>query len=262
MAVDPDGKRDAPAGGFLLIAGEQPCLRLAGDRGAQLFVVVPSTAVPGKEIPVRITARDAQGNTATDFEGEGCGRPNYWRNNYQNSVRSALARGYRLGIVASGDSHDGRSGNSDWMRVRKGYRNGLVAVYAPELTREAVFDGLWDRRCYGTSGPRILLDFALNQARMGQELDTDSDRSCRRIQVDVAGTAPLREIAVVRNGRAAYIRREKEEQAAFEWIDQEEFAEISLEGYDGRPFVYYYIRILQEDGEMVWSSPIWVTKSR
>ena len=43
---------------------------------------------------------------------------------------------------------------------------------------------------------------------------------------------------------------------------REEFAGISLEGYDGRPFVYYYIRILQEDGEMAWSSPIWVAESR
>ena len=484
VAVDPDGKRIAPAGGFLLIAGGQPRVRMIGDRAAQLFVVVPSTAAPEEEIPVCVTVRDARGNTAADFEGEiilnvpggskrscrmssgnrgcletvlpscqgrdvirvqartdggkisgasnpcgigrsadrrlywgdihvmteisaglgrpaeaywyardqahldfcaitdgddadsyfsdeeweetraavkdfyvpgrfvtllgseyherriagdkniyfreddarlirwsdlkgeqpdalwfalegrkaltvphhtvsgsaglrpwdfhhpefqrlveiysiwgnaegeECGRPNYWRNNYQNSVRSALARGYRLGIIASGDSHDGRSGNSDWMRVRKGYRSGLVAVYAPELTREAVFDALWDRRCYGTSGPRILLDFALNKARMGQELVMDSDRSCRRLQIDAAGTAPLREIAVIRNGRAVYVRREKEEQAAFEWIDREEFAGIALAGYDGRPFVYYYIRILQEDGEMAWSSPIWVAESR
>ena len=192
-------------------------------------------------------------------EVEGCHRPNYWRNNSDNSVQSALARGYRLGIIASGDSHDGRSGNSDWMRVRRGYRGGLVAVYAAELTREAVFDALWERRCYGTSGPRIFLDFSLNEARMGQELDAEDDRACRRVRVEVAGTAPIREIAVIRNGMKVYQCRGGDLQAAFEWIDREPFAGIALPGYDGRPFAYYYIRVLQDDGEMAWSSPIWIS---
>jgi len=192
-------------------------------------------------------------------EAPGALRPNYWRNNWDNSVRSGLARGYRLGLIASADSHDGLPGNASWMRVRRGYRGGLVAVYAEELTREAVFDALWERSCYGTTGARILLRLSLNQADMGRELCSEEDRRRRCLQVEVAGTAPIAEVVVVRNGREVWIQPGCEWEGSAEWVDDEDFATVALPGFDDRPFVYYYVRVLQEDGEMAWSSPIWVS---
>jgi len=191
-------------------------------------------------------------------EGEGCARPFYWRHNLQNSVQQGLAKGYRLGIIASGDSHDGLPGNSSWMRLRRGYRGGLVAVYAPELTRVAVFDALWDRYCYGTSGARILLSFELNSARMGEEIDTPADRAERTLRVDALGTGPISNITVIRNGRTAYTHQGRSAREGFEWTDTEDFAAVALPGFDGKPFIYYYVRVTQMDGELAWSSPIWI----
>ena len=35
--------------------------------------------------------------------------------------------------------------------------------------------------------------------------------------------------------------------------------QIALPGTSETPdFVYYYLRVLQEDGHMAWSSPIWI----
>jgi len=192
-------------------------------------------------------------------EAEGTTRPNYWSNNWDNSVRHGLARGYRLGLIASADSHDGLPGNASWMRIRRGYRGGLVAVNAPQLTREAVFDALWERRCYGTTGARILLQFRLNQAEMGQEVCSETDRQQRHLRVEVAGTAPIAEVAVVRNGQEVWTHPGDGWEADVEWVDDGDFAEAALPGFDHRPFVYYYVRVLQEDGELAWSSPIWVS---
>ena len=46
------------------------------------------------------------------------------------------------------------------LRSLSGEGFGVMAVYAPELTREAVFDAIRQRRTYGTTGCRLLLDFA------------------------------------------------------------------------------------------------------
>jgi len=80
-------------------------------------------------------------------------------------ISEALARGYRLGLIGSGDGHQSRPGNT-----RDRYDNGLVAVYAETLTREAIFDALKQRACYAATNARILVEFSINGVGMGQEL--------------------------------------------------------------------------------------------
>ena len=59
-----------------------------------------------------------------------------------NYVRDALDRGYRLGFVGSGDSHDGHPG----LVQLAGGNGGLAALLSPELTREGVYRALKARR--------------------------------------------------------------------------------------------------------------------
>ena len=74
------------------------------------------------------------------------------------SVQEGLARGHKLGIIASSDAHADHPG---------AYDLGLVAAYAPELTRASIWQAFKQKRVYGVTGDRIQLRFAMNGHPMG-----------------------------------------------------------------------------------------------
>jgi hypothetical protein len=123
---------------------------------------------------------------------------------------------------------------------------GLTAIFAEELTRENVFDALRTRRCYATTGARILLDFHVNECAMGQ-IGRATDRV--EIRVKVAGTAPIRSIAIVRNN--VDIHRSEEPRMD---MDQE----LIWRDHSPEPGSWYYARVTQSDGHMAWASPVWL----
>lgn len=102
----------------------------------------------------------------------------------------ALRRGYRMGVTAGSDGVDGRPGASHpgHLEVRN-VRGGLTAVMLPELSRGALWDALRARRCYATTGERIVLRLTTaDGARMGDEIRV---RKLPHFTMSVAGTAPL-----------------------------------------------------------------------
>ncbi|HLJ59798.1 MAG TPA: CehA/McbA family metallohydrolase [bacterium] len=163
-----------------------------------------------------------------------------------------LARGYKLGVTAGGDNHDsrpGRRGATDrWRKGKMAQPPGLVAVYAPDLTREAVFDALWERRCYGTTGQRILVDFRVEGQRMGAEV-TRPETAHPRIACCVLGETALASVELLRNNRVVQTWTPDAEELAVEWRDPSPVGAGCI----------YYVRARQADGGRAWSSPIWLT---
>ncbi len=108
----------------------------------------------------------------------------------------ALDRGYRMGVCAGSDGVDGRPGASHpgHMAVRN-VRGGLTAFALPELTREALWTGMYERRCYATTGERILLDFDVDGHPYGTEYDVSGSPT---IAYRVEGTAPLDAVEIWR----------------------------------------------------------------
>ena len=163
-------------------------------------------------------------------------------------VVDALALGRRFGILASGDFHDGRPGNTlgTYQREVAGYPysqpGGLVGIWAHTLTREAIFDALWNRRVYGTTGPRIVLQFEIAGNPMGSQLE-NSERL--PVRVDAHSEVPIDRLDLVRNGSDYESIRPAE--CDVTW---------TLPHVPGNS--WYYVRVTREDGEMAWSSPIWV----
>ena len=111
-------------------------------------------------------------------------------------VFEALRRGYKVGITAGADGVMGRPGACrPGRRVTRNVRNGLTAVCARELTRAGLWEAFFARRCYGTSGERILLWVEVDGRPMGAEYATDGRPE---VQVEVEGTAAIERVDVLR----------------------------------------------------------------
>jgi len=165
-------------------------------------------------------------------------------------VQEALGWGYHLGIIAGGDTHDSRPGNQTPEPFGLEFPDGLTAVYAASLTREAIWEGLWQRRTYGTTGARILLKFDVNGVPMG---GTTLHRDQSTISIEAVGTAPIRLIELIRNNQVINKWQEEQETIRLEYLDRNLPPDQSI---------YYYVRLTQEDGQMAWSSPVWVARAQ
>ena len=173
-------------------------------------------------------------------------------------AQDALGLGHKIGFVGASDSHSGRPGypahsrayyESDYKHWKPTiYTGGFTGVYTSELTREAIFDAIRDRRCYATTGQRIIVDFRINGEWMGRELKS---REAPFVSVKVTGTAPIDSVTVVKNNQD-YLRMDGDgsNHVAFEYEKTDPPKETD----------YYYVRVIQRDYEMAWASPIWVTR--
>lgn len=168
------------------------------------------------------------------------------------TVQDLLAKGMRYGIVGGSDGHKGHPG-----------QDSMTAVYVKALTRKALWDALRARRCYATTHARILLDVTLEGLRMGEESRLAAEQArdaglARRMDVTAAGTEPILRVDVVRNGQDCFTLSPDRLDVSFDWAD-EEAPEKHVMRIGNDWFVYYYVRVIQADGEMAWSSPIWLT---
>lgn len=161
-------------------------------------------------------------------------------------AQEALALGHRIGFIGSGDSHCGKPGNA---RLQD-YSSGMVAVYAAELSRDAIFDALRRRCCYATTGARILAWFDVAGCFMGGETALPAGQA-RVVRGAVFGTAPLERVDVVSDGEDLYTLRPDSTRCEFEYADNRPL----------RAATYYYVRITQTDGAMAWLSPVWVSRA-
>ena len=174
-------------------------------------------------------------------EAYGCSSV-YAKNNSQlpyKSVQDALDRGYLLGIIAGSDSH----------QMEHGIEGGILAAFMTENSRTALFDALYDRRVYATTGAGILMDFRINGETMGRCIKAASADLSIQISASVRGTCALSKLEIIKNRDVIYCLEPSENRA-----------DVEVEDASGDPFGWYYLRVTQADQHMAWSSPIWVQK--
>lgn len=149
-------------------------------------------------------------------------------------VWNAWAKGYKLGVQAS----------SDHISTHSSYACILVEQY----TRQGLVDAMRKRHTYAATDS-IVMDFRIRTAEgaflMG---DITSSKSQPKLQVNVLGTAPIKQIDVIKNNQYVYKINPGQKTAHFEYVD----AAIA----PGEN--YYYVRAEQTDGQLAWSSPIWI----
>ena len=146
-------------------------------------------------------------------------------------IWNALAMQYRLGYQAS----------SDHISTHISYAFAI----AEKPSREAIFDAFKNRHCYAATD-NILLDVRSADHLMGDEFTASGPV---RLKILAHGTAPIRRVDVIKDFVYVYTTEPKADRVEFEWVDEE-----------NRPggLSWYYVRVLQTDGQLAWASPIWV----
>lgn len=164
--------------------------------------------------------------------------------------RDGLAAGLRIGVVGGSDQH-GLLWHHGIGWKRNEFRGGLTAIWAPELSRAAVLDALRARRTFATSGAKLCLYFAVNEQLMGATIESDRPPS---IQVDVA--VPEQEgrlawIDIVRDGTVINHYGGEGQRSRYTFVDEQA---------PSTGMASYYLRVTLHDGNMAWSSPVWVKR--
>ena len=151
---------------------------------------------------------------------------------------NALDKGYKLGIQAS----------SDHWSTHVSY----ACILAESWTREGLLDAMRKRHAYAATD-NIVLNFqavtGTTTALMGDIVTAEASAE-PKLLVRTVGTGTIKQIDLIRNRTFIYTTRPGTRQASFDYIDRQSPAGES----------WYYVRVMQDDGQLAWSSPIWIQK--
>jgi hypothetical protein len=149
---------------------------------------------------------------------------------------NALDKGYKLGVEAS----------SDHISTHSSY----TLIYSPSVDRAAIVESMRRRHVYGATG-NIIVDFQAADARgtphlMGEAFETNA---APKLIVKIIGTDRIAAVDIVKNKTFIYHSDLGVNSVEFTYVDNHPAAGES----------YYYVRVLQVDRNIAWSSPVWVT---
>lgn len=179
----------------------------------------------------------------------------------EGSLIAALKKNLRFGFVAGGLDDRGTY-EQLFDTGQEQYPPGLTAIITSEHTKASLSEALYNRSCYATTGERILMGFYVSGHSMGSEIHSGEKQGLninRHLSGFVAGTGALQSVEIIRNGEIIKTFKCKDYSLNFEYDDMSPLASVAIKLKDGKPpFVFYYLRVIQEDGHMAWSSPVWV----
>jgi hypothetical protein len=147
-------------------------------------------------------------------------------------VWSAWQKGLRIGVICS----------SDHQATHTSFAN----VYAAAGTRDGLLDAIRQRHTYGSTDT-IVLDFRGPGCLQGDEVVVDGPVA---FQVNAIGTDTICELTLFRNYEPALHASSPDRRLSVRWTDPS-----PEEG------TIYFVRLVQQDGQVAWSSPIWVART-
>ena len=147
-------------------------------------------------------------------------------------LQDAWERGKVIGVIASPDHGGGR---------------GKACVYATDLTRAGILKAIRQRHTFGTTAGRMFLDVRVNGRLMGEKIPAPDGKPVE-VRVRAQCPTPIARVEVCRNNRFVFSRDGNGATAEFTFLDT-----TPLPGRS-----YYYVRVIQKDEEIGWSSPVWL----
>jgi len=163
------------------------------------------------------------------------------RSNFEQACNKALEAGYHVAFSSNQDNHCANWGASYTNRTAVLVPNGVP------LTRDSFVEALRARRVFATMDKHAQLVFTANGRLMGERFDNSgplvlkahyaSDAGKRVASVAVMEGVPGRNSTVTQVAAAA---------------------EVSIVPAPGQHF--YYVKLTQDDGNILWSAPVWVNQ--
>ncbi len=151
------------------------------------------------------------------------------------SVWNALSKGLKLGFIASSDHHSTHM--------------SYACLMAEKLSLDGLFEAIRARRAYAATD-NIILDVRYfgsdGEHLMGEQFASEVPV---RIKARIVGTDLIGRVDLIKNNEIIYTISPRRPEAVFEFAETDPTSGES----------YYYVRVRQEDGEMAWGSPAWVT---
>ena len=148
---------------------------------------------------------------------------------------NALAKGYKLGVESS----------SDHISTHSSY----TMIYTPTTERNDIVESMRKRHAYGATD-NIVLDFhAAAGGRTYMMGDAFRAAAVPPFTVDVRGTDRIQSVEIIKDAKFVYRTEPGGAGAQFIWVDNDPSPGTS----------WYYVRVIQVDRNLAWSSPIWVT---
>ena len=155
-------------------------------------------------------------------------------------MQTGLTKGRKFGVIGGSDTHTSQVGRS----ISAYYPGGLTAFLAPKLDRESIWDAFFNYRVYAAGFDRIYIDFSIDGEQMGSTINKSVP--CL-MKYYVLGKTDNMEVFLIHNNNE--VRKD---------ITQNGLVEISAEIKTEKGGGFYYLRVVQDNGEMAWSTPIWI----
>jgi len=102
------------------------------------------------------------------------------------------------------------------------------------------------RRCYGTTAAKIFLEVRVDGHFMGEKIAQPAG-STVAVETRVDCPGEIDRVEVCRNNQFIYMKNNPGVKCQLTFVDRQPLP--------GRS--YYYVRVMQKDGEIAWSSPVW-----
>ena len=148
----------------------------------------------------------------------------------------ALDKGWHIAPTNNQNNHNGQWGDASDART---------VVLAKDLTEEALYAAMKDRRVYATQDSDLTVYYQLNGAVMGSILPKSEEAEITVFLSDPTDEA-IGNVEVVTDGGAVLVS---------EYVETpSQVLELSASGGHS----YYYLRITQPDGDVAITAPVWM----
>jgi hypothetical protein len=163
-----------------------------------------------------------------------------------NSMWDALAKGIRIGIIASSDhgqTHQARAGVyvDDFAEIP------TDLSYPAGFTRGGILEALKARRAFGAT-TAVTMQVSVGDRVLGQEFTVDD---LPVLDMYVAAPEPIQTIEVIRDNQFVFTTSPKAKESRFQ------FQDTNLKPGQS---AYYYVRATIGEQDVAWTSPLWIER--